>query len=106
MIKLDDHDAALVETVAAALRNAIASAHSRAAVAKRVTVIAVRERNRGRRGAAKRHPFTGVCEASGLPIDVRDKALDELEPEKGYDGKLRWVCPKANNSGPRSCGGC
>jgi hypothetical protein len=41
-----------------------------------------------------------------LSLDVRDKALDELEPEKGYDGKVRWVCHKGNNSGLRSCGGC
>ena len=30
--------------------------------------------------------------------------LDELEPEKGYRGKVRRVCPKCNNSGNRSCG--
>jgi hypothetical protein len=32
--------------------------------------------------------------------------LDELEPEKGYEGRVRWVCPKANNSGRHSCGKC
>ncbi len=46
----------------------------------------------------------GVCEAHKRPLDSRDKVLDELEPEKGYTGKVRWVCPKANNSGSRSCG--
>ena len=32
--------------------------------------------------------------------------LDELEPEKGYAGRLRWVCQRANNSGKHSCGVC
>jgi hypothetical protein len=35
-----------------------------------------------------------------------DAVLDEMEPEKGYSGPVRWVCHKANNSGKRSCGGC
>lgn len=106
MIKLDEHDAALFAAVIAEFRKAISSAHSRSAVAKRVVAVTVRERNRGRAAAIRRHPFKGICEASGLSLDVRDKALDELEPEKGYDGKVRWVCHKGNNSGLRSCGGC
>ncbi len=106
MIKLDDHDAALVDTVVSAFRNAVGSAHSRSAVVKRIVAIAVRERNRGRAAAIRRHPFKGICEASGRPLDERDKALDEVEPKKGYDGKVRWVCHKGNNSGLRSCGGC
>ena len=76
------------------------------AVAKRISAVAVRHRNRGRSAAIKRYPFKGICEASGLPLSDGDKVLDELEPEKGYAGKVRWVCPKANNSGKRSCGGC
>jgi hypothetical protein len=106
MIKLDEHDAALVEAVVSAFRKALESAHSPSAVVKRIVAITVRRRNLGRAAAIRRHPFKGICEASGLPLDVRDKALDELEPEKGYDGKVRWVCHKGNNSGLRSCGGC
>jgi len=105
-IQLDSHDSALVETVCAAMRTAIAQANMPCAVAKRIAAVAVRHRNRGRSAAMKRHPFNGICEASGLPLSDADKALDELEPEKGYAGKVRRVCPKANNSGRRSCGAC
>ena len=54
----------------------------------------------------KRHPFRGICEASGKPLDKVYAVLDECEPEKGYSGKVRWVCQKANNSGKHSCGFC
>jgi hypothetical protein len=88
------------------MRTAIEQANMPCAVAKRIAAVAVRHRNRGRAGAIKRHPFQGLCEASNLPLGDTDKVLDELEPEIGYAGKVRWVCPKANNSGKRSCGAC
>lgn len=103
-IQLDSHDAALVEVVRTAIRTAVAEANKPSAVSKRITSEAVRHRNRGRIAAIKRYPFQGICEASGRKLDDRDKVLDELEPEKGYAGEVRWVCPKANNSGKRSCG--
>lgn len=106
MIRLDAHDDALVKVAVAAMQEAFRSAHAPAAVAKRITVMAVRQRNRGRAGAIRQHPFQGVCEASGLPILRHDAVLDELEPERGYLGPVRWVCHKANNSGKRSCGQC
>lgn len=105
-MQLDSHDANLVEIARAAIRVAVADAHMPSTVAKRITSEAVKHRNRGRAAAIKRHPFRGICEACGGKLDARDKVLDELEPEKGYAGKVRWVCPKANNSGLRSCGGC
>jgi hypothetical protein len=105
-ILLDDHDMALVTVAHAAMRAAMAEAHCRSAVTRRIASLAVRYRNRGRKAAIKAKPFAGICEASGWPLDDRDKVLDEIDPELGYAGPLRWVCPKANNSGPRSCGGC
>jgi hypothetical protein len=106
MLKLDAHDRVLVSAVEAALLAAYEHAHSPVAVAKRIAVVAVRQRNRGRAAARKRHPFAGVCEASRRPLDKQDAVLDELDPELGYSGRLRWVCHKANSSGKRSCGGC
>jgi len=106
MLKLDSHDEALVKVVRAAMQAAYGQAHAPVAVAKRITALAVRQRNQGRAAAIRRMPFAGVCEASGLRIERHDAVLDELEPEKGYTGKLRWVCHKANNSGRRSCGKC
>lgn len=106
MLNLDAHDQALVKSVEAAMDAALAASHAPVAVAKRITVLAVRRRNRGRDAAMRRHPFNGVCEASGHPLDFAHAHLDELEPEKGYTGRLRWVCAKANNSGKHSCGVC
>lgn len=106
MIELDDHDAALVALVRAAMDNAIENAHRPSAVAKRITTLAVRHRNRGRAAAIKRHSFPGICEASGRPLDFQHAHLDELEPEIGYAGEVRWVCQRANNSGKHSCGAC
>lgn len=106
LIKLDAHDEVLVKVAVAAMKEAFGEAHAPAAVAKRIAVVAVRQRNRGRAAAIRRHPFKDVCEASGRPIHRHDAVLDELEPEKGYLGRVRWVCHKANNSGKRSCGGC
>jgi hypothetical protein len=106
VIELDDHDTALVALARAALDNAIANAHRPSAVAKRITTLAVRHRNRGRAAAMKRHPFSGVCEASGQSLAFEHAHLDELEPEIGYAGQVRWVCQRANNSGKHSCGAC
>jgi hypothetical protein len=105
-LKLDAHDQALVATIQAAMTGAISTAHTPVAVAKRISVLATALRNRGRDAARKRHPFKGICEASGMPLDRRHAELDEMEPELGYAGKLRWVCSRANNSGTHSCGGC
>jgi hypothetical protein len=85
---------------------AILTAHGPVAVTKRIVALAVRERNRGRLAAIKKHPFNGVCEESGWPLAREFAVLDEVEPERGYAGELRWVCSRANNSGRRSCGFC
>lgn len=106
MLHLDDHDLALVELVRAVMDKAVLRAHMRSAVAKRITALAVRHRNSGRKAAMKRHPFAGVCEESGHPLEYVHANLDELEPERGYDGRVRWVCQRANNSGKHSCGVC
>jgi len=105
-LQLDEHDQALVEVVRAAMDAAVLGAHAPSAAAKRLTVLAVRHRNRGRAEAKKRHPFAGVCEASGLPLNFEHAHLDELQPELGYAGQVRWVCQRANNSGKHSCGAC
>lgn len=105
-IQLDDIDKKLAERVKNAIKKAYDSAHAPSAVVKSIISFAMRYRNKGRDLAKKRHPFRGTCEASGESLADEDKCLDELEPEKGYAGKIRWVCPKANNSGRRSCGGC
>ena len=96
-LPLDEYDKAIIATVRDAMTNAIEKAHNPVAVAKRMNVLATGYRNRGRRGAMKKYPFKGVCEASGLPLDSKHACLDEIEPWLGYQGKLRWVCPKANN---------
>jgi hypothetical protein len=105
-LKLDAHDEAIVATVQAEMKKAILTAHGPVAVAKRIGALAVRQRNRDRRAAIKKHPFNGICEESGLPLAGELAVLDEMEPELGYAGKLRWVCSRANNSGRNSCGGC
>lgn len=76
------------------------------AVAKRIVSEAMKHRNRGRGRAVKSLQFNGICEASGAPLKRVDAVVDELEPAKGYKGKLRWVCPKENGSGRRSRGVC
>ena len=76
------------------------------AVARRIFTEAAKQRNHGRAAAMKRYPFQGVCEASGKPLHEDNAVLDECEPEKGYSGKVRWVCHKANNSGKSTCGFC
>jgi hypothetical protein len=106
MLQLDEHDQALVALVRSVIDAAVTRAHAASAVAKRITTLAVRHRNRGRRDAARRHPFRGICEASGLPLAQELAVLDELDPESGYSGRVRWGCHRANNSGKHSCGGC
>jgi hypothetical protein len=106
VIQLDKHDQALVEVTKAAMAAALAQAHSPTAVANRLAVLAVRNRNRGRAAAKRGYPFAGICEASGQPLASEHADLDELEPELGYKGRLRWVCKRANNSGKHSCGVC
>ena len=88
------------------MKDAISKAHLPGGVAKRVSVLATAHRNRRRNAAKRKYPFKGICEASGLPLDEKHAELDEMEPELGYAGKLRWVCSRANNSGAHSCGGC
>jgi hypothetical protein len=105
-LNLDQHDIDLVKGVKAALDAAIAQAHQPIGVAKRVHSLAARHRNKGRAAAMRRHPFAGICEASGLPLERKHAQLDELEPELGFRGKVRWVCSVANNNGKHSCGRC
>jgi len=103
---LTEGDAALVAVVKAALDAAILSARQPSLVAKRIHALATRHRNKGRAAAIRRHPFGGVCEASGRPLAREHAHLDELDPELGHAGVVRWVCPRANNSGRFSCGAC
>lgn len=105
-IQLNKSDQELVEKAKAVVKEAYESAHAPSAVARSIASYAVRYRNKGRVKAIKKYPFRGICEESGQPLADEDKCLDELEAERGYEGKVRWVCPKANNSGKRSCGGC
>ena len=105
-LKLDSHDEELVQTARDAIRAAVESAANPVAVAKRIVTEAMRQRNRGRNAARRRYPFKGLCEASGEPLSRVDAVLDEVDAEVGYEGRLRWVCPKANNSGKQSCGKC
>jgi hypothetical protein len=105
-IFLNEQDEALAEQLGAAMDLAILSAHNPVAVAKRIVVLAIAHRNVGRTAARKRHEYRGICEASGEPLKFDDAVLDELQREVGYTGPLRWVCPRANNSGKFSCGKC
>jgi hypothetical protein len=105
-IELDDFDESNAESVRKQIDEVIAKSHNPVAVAKRIAQRATYHRNKGREAAIKRYPFKDTCEASGLPIDRSIASLDELEPEKGYAGKLRWVCQKANGDGKGSCGKC
>ena len=105
-LNLDEHDQTLVTEFRAAMMAALTRAHNRTAVAKRISVLATAQRNRGRRAALARFPFKGICEASGLPLAREHAELEQMEPELGYSGKLRWVCQRRNNSGTHSCGGC
>lgn len=102
-LKLNNHDSDLCVTAIEVIRSAVKHAEVPQAVAKKIAAAAVRLRNKGRAAAIKSHPFQGVCEATGMPLDSVDKVLDEMDPEMGYSGKVRWICPKCNNSGKRSC---
>ena len=103
---LDEHDQAIVTAVFVAIRNAVLTAHNPVAPTKRIGALATGLRNIGQGAAIKRYPFKAICEASGMPLDQNPAQLDEMEPELGYSGKLRWVCQRANNSGKHTCGGC
>ena len=105
-LDLGDHDQELAENARRAIREAVRQARAPVAVAKRIVAEAMKHRNRGRSTAINRHRFKGICEASGAPLKKVDAVLDELEPERGYAGAVRWVCLKANGSGRRSCGVC
>ncbi len=106
MLKLDPHDQTLVAAAQTEIIRAINAAHNPIAVAKRIAVLATGHRNKGRDAAIRKYPFKGICEVSGQPLDRKHAELDEVEPELGYAGKLRWVCQVANNSGKHSCGAC
>ncbi len=106
MLSLSARDRAITEEVGEIILKAIAVADNGTAVARRIGVLATRERNRGRGPARSGHPFDGICEESGAPLSWKDAVLDEQDPELGYEGRVRWVCPRANNSGLRSCGVC
>jgi len=103
-LKISKHDETICRIVREVIRVAVRNAKMPSAVAKRITTVAVRHRNQGRKAAINSHPFNGICEETGKKLNPIDKVLDELEPEKGYKGKVRWVCPKCNNSGKHSCG--
>lgn len=105
-LKLDEHDQALVSAVQSTMQKAVLDAHIPIVVAKRISVLATAQRNKGRREAIKRIPFRGICEASGRPLERQHAELEQMEQELGYAGKLRWVCQRANNSGKHSCGKC
>jgi hypothetical protein len=105
-VKLDTHDQALVAAAQDEMARAIGAAHNPEAVAKRINVLATGHRNKGRNAAIRSHPFKGICEVSGQVLERKHAVLDEIEPELGYAGKLRWVYPVANNSGQHSCGRC
>ena len=106
MLELSENDQRTTEEVRSAIEAAIQNAENPVAVAKRIVVMAVQQRNRGRRAAMRRHPFRGICERSGKPLLREHAHLDEIDPERGYEGPVRWVCPRANNSGRFSCGAC
>ena len=106
MLKLDINNELLITEAKAAIEQAIASAPVPVAVTKRISAFAVRHRNRGRDAAIRHHQFEGMCEASSKPLHRRNTHLDELELGLGYAGKVRWVCPRVNNSGTFSFGGC
>lgn len=105
-LNLDEHDQGLVSEFRDRMMGLLSKAHNQIAVAKRMHVLATAQRNQGRRAALAHNPFKGICEASGLPLAREHAELEQMEPELGYAGKLRWVCQRRNNSGKHSCGGC
>lgn len=105
-IELNKHDREIVDNIKGVIKEAYETANFPPAVVKSIISNAMKYRNKGRKVAISKHPFKWICEASGEPLKREDAHLDELEPEKGYYGRVRWVCPKANNSGTKSCGKC
>jgi hypothetical protein len=105
-LELDVNDEALVERVLAVIDEAVQKAHQPDALAKHIIALAARYRDRGRTTAMKLHRFEGVCEATGLPLDRKHAILEDLEPQHGYVGRVRWVCQRAHDGGKHSCGGC
>src|SRR5271168_2726553 len=103
-LNLDEHDRAFVAHVQSALLSAFAAAHAHAAVAKRISVLATAQKNKSRREAIRRNPFP--CDCGGPPLEKEHAELEQLQPELGYAGKLRWVCQRINNGGKHSCGSC
>jgi hypothetical protein len=63
---LDEHGLARVLVVKSAIESSVLNAHQPIGVAKRIHSIAAKHRMKGRHAAIKRHPFQGVCEASGM----------------------------------------
>jgi len=106
MIRLSDRDTSLVQRVRAVVEEALREADVSTAVTKRLFAIMAKHRNRGRKPAMRRHPFFGICEASGKPLAREHAHLDEIIPEQGYEGPVRWTCPRGNGSGRHTCGGC
>jgi hypothetical protein len=51
LLNLDEHDQTLVTEIRAAILAVLSNAHNRTAVAKRISVLATAQRNRGRRAA-------------------------------------------------------
>ncbi len=105
-ITLTDVDQRKYDALREAIEAALATAERRPALARKLFVLAAKHRNKGRKAAMRRYPFAGKCEISGWTIPRKDAALDELDPTKGYEGPLRWVCQKANGDGTASCGQC
>lgn len=105
-IVLDDHDEALMLEAKAAILKACSLAHSLHGVARCLHSVASGQRRKGYHAAVKKHPFQGICEISGEPLEQIHAQLDELDPLLGYSGPVRWVCGKANGNHKHSCGRC
>ena len=99
-----NQDEALVEVLKATLRTGFANAEEPAWVVRTIRDHLEKQRCRGRTAAIRSHPFSGICECSGQPMDPKDRILDDREAEKGFSGKVRWGCPKCLGKGLRSCG--
>jgi hypothetical protein len=63
------------------MEEAITQVHMPTAVAKRITIGAVRHRNRGRSAAVERHPFNAIGETSGRLLCPEHAQLDEMDPK-------------------------
>ncbi len=105
-IPLTVRDEALFAVVRATIESSMKAAEQRPALARKVAAYGTRWRNKGRVKAIKDNPFTKKCAKSGLPITREQASLDEMDPTKGYEGPVQWVCKKANCDGKFSCGSC